>query len=160
LIQHHAKVNEEDVYNKTPLMYAIDNKSLPVIKLLVENGANMNHDNIIFTKVFKTKDLTIIKYFIEQNISIPFNRITECYEIINKFPIDKKIPIFKCLVQNNSDFFSINVLIEIIRENQIEIIKLLIENNFNFNIKDENEKTPLDYAILFNQQTIVRYLKK
>jgi len=160
LIHHHAKLNEEDVYNKTPLIYAIDTNSLPVIKLLVEHGANINHENIVFTKAIKTKNVDIINYFIKQHIFIPLNRVTEYYELISKLPVEIMKETFKCLVQNNPEFFIFDVLREIIRENQIDIIKILIKNDFDFNIKDDKEMTPLAYAILFNQKKIIRYIKE
>ena len=77
LIDHGANVNNEDINQLTPLLYATDDNynNLELIKLLVEKGADVNHkDRSGLTPLMKAvchpQYLDIIKYLIEKGADI------------------------------------------------------------------------------------------
>lgn len=42
--------------------------------------------------------------------------------------------------------------------NKLDIVKILIQNGANKNLKDENSKTPLEWAKILHKTSIVKYL--
>jgi len=158
LITHHSDINIVNKYEKTPLIYAFERKSLPIIKMLVDHGADVNYDLTIFPKAIKVGPLSIIEYLLEHGLHHETNQELEYYELINEQEQHRKIEIIKLLAKYKMDFFSFNVMREIIRDHQVNMIKILINNHFDINIKDENDQTLIVYAQLFHQKKIMNYL--
>jgi ankyrin repeat protein len=77
LIKKGANVNFIDKEENTPLVYAIQMKSLPIIKLLIENGANINHlikssYITVLMEAIGLGEMDIVKYLVECNANINF----------------------------------------------------------------------------------------
>jgi len=164
LIDNGAKIDVEDVAYKTPLLYAIKNKSLPIIKLLMKHGKEARFsDSYCFADIIRTSQSDIINYFIEKkHLQINPQNYFEDYELISKFEEKStQLMVFQCLAIHQIDFFTNEILKDIIRGNRVDIVKILVEQH-HMNIfyqKDENEQTLLDYAIKFHQRCIINYLK-
>ena len=132
LINNGANINVE---NNAPLKEAISNRNIEVIELLIDNGADIN---IIY------KGVPLLIYFIKNR---KFNA-TEKISIITKL-LDKGIDV------NFTDRSGISALQIAIRDNNINIIKLLIDKSANINIEDN---APLKEAISSRNIKVIELL--
>jgi len=159
-----SDINIQNKYGDSPLYNACIRKNIEIIKLLLQNGADINiinnydgntilhgiceeidyysnkEENFkIFELLLKTSDISIINMQNNEN-QTPLSIMCE----------KKIINIIKLLLDNGSDpniilngkslFFILFIDNDIIN---INIIKLLLDNRFNPNIKDSNGDTPL-----------------
>jgi len=74
MIKKGSNVNFIDKDGNTPLVYAIQMKSLPIIKMLIENGAYINYTikNSILMKAIGLGELDVVKYLVECNANINY----------------------------------------------------------------------------------------
>jgi len=145
------------------LEYSICNDSLQIFKLLFDRFIINNYeekDTIIETFVqqaIENKKINFIKHIFDIYINDE-KKYKRFYELINVLDYDIKMNLLGWLVKNKIDFFTVDIIKELIRESYIDIIKILIEYQFNFNIKDHNGDTPIYFAYLFNEKEIMNYL--
>jgi len=165
LINTGLDLNDENNYS--PLYYAIIRKSLSIVKFLVENGANVNHtyqysESLLITAI-KYADLNIIEYLIDQKATINFlnnQDFNEFNNILYKDSIKiKKLFNNKNINNNNSIrkifYYFIQMMISY---NDMSLLKFLVRNNIDVNIKNEDGNTPLIEAIKCGSLEIVNYL--
>ncbi|OUM63993.1 hypothetical protein PIROE2DRAFT_9380 [Piromyces sp. E2] len=166
LISKGSNVNSSDKDGNTSLIYAIQNKSLSIVKLLVENGANVNYYNPYTNKTIlkyavDSGVLDIVKYLVTYNASIYCNN-------------PNAIPIFgKTIVDINEIYIDIvvylipklricdvngNMVYKIIRNGKLYLLKNLITNNLDVNLKDYEGDSALANAIYYRNEDIVNYL--
>lgn len=67
LLDAGAKVNEVNQYNETPLFYSVRKENIPLIRLLIERGANKNHRDSFGDTVFEHTDNIDLKLFIKNS---------------------------------------------------------------------------------------------
>ncbi|WP_053332588.1 ankyrin repeat domain-containing protein [Candidatus Jidaibacter acanthamoebae] len=127
LISHGADVNLIGEYARPPLYNA---KSVEMIKLLIENGANLNYQ---FTGEGRESPLS---WFITKD-SFPGKKEIVEFFLHNGDNIDQDINLDICLLR------VINTLEGIDRN---EMVKILLKNNANVNATDDEGCTPLHYA--------------
>jgi len=77
MIQKGSNINFIDKDGNTPLIYALQIKSLPIIKLLIEHGAFINYtieDSCVSTlmKAIGIGEIEIVKYLVECNANINY----------------------------------------------------------------------------------------
>jgi len=136
LIDHGANINtiynfeENSIYvdkkvycKETPLIFAINRKNIELVKILVENGADVNRKNdygekmppLYYTLSYDYKNIDIIKYLLHHGANPN--------EIIN----DRMDTVFFHAVKNSND----------------PVIELLVENGADINHKNNDNNIPL-----------------
>ncbi|KAJ5067903.1 ankyrin repeat-containing protein [Anaeramoeba ignava] len=132
--QNELKKNSQPILN-----FALENKnSLEMIQLLISKGANPNstdkkQKNALHSAILNKCELEIIEFLINSKIEI------------NSIDDEKKTALD----------YSINIQ----RENQMEIVKLLVENGADVNIATHQSKYPLHFACqIENSFEIVKFL--
>jgi len=154
LIEHGANVN----YGRgTLLRSAIKHQSLPMLKLLLENGAKVNEIAIIMY-VIRLGNLEVFKYLYNYSTNINFNDRYDSNSLIKSIDKSGKTDIFEYLVKHNMNDVSDKIVKNIIFNNQMDLLKILIDNNFNVNFRDDEGNTLLVYAIKNCNKSMVDYL--
>jgi ankyrin repeat protein len=167
LLDYEASVNY--IYEKngySPLVYAVKSKSLPIVKLLVEKGADVNYilpqvyDGVketVLIQATEVGDLKIFEYLLKSYAAISFDNGCENNRFIDAINKSGKTEIFEYLIKNNLNRFTDNIINSVIYLNQINLLKILLDYNFDINLKDENGDTPLSHAIQYSNEYFVDY---
>jgi len=168
LIKRGADINFVDNDGNTPLICAIQIGSLPIIELLIENGANVNYiienkHKSVLTYAIELGELEIVKHLVKCGADVNFknkNGVSILIEAIDNL----KWEIFKFLVNFNAnncmsgDIYEKEIIEKVIENNKLDVLKFLLINNLNINTKDKDGNTPLAYAIKAKNSDIVKYL--
>eukprot|EP00833_Pecoramyces_ruminatium_P006505 jgi/Orpsp1_1/1180537/evm.model.c7180000073809.1 len=162
LIERGSDVNFVDKDGNTPLVYAIEKKSLSVVMLLIKNGANINffikNRNLsVVMYAIELNRVDIVKYLVKCGANINFKNENDINVLINTSKIGKT-KIFEYLVKNNVNDFTSEIIQKIILDKRLDLLNILIENDLNINIKDDKGNTPLVYAIKCRNMEIIEYL--
>ncbi|WP_342273367.1 ankyrin repeat domain-containing protein [Spiroplasma endosymbiont of Acasis viretata] len=117
----------------SPLYYAVNNNNIEIVKLLLENDADINEQDI--------------------NGSTPLHWAIEC----------NNIEIVKLLLENDADINAQDIngcapLHWAIECNNIEIVKLLLENDADINAQEKSLATPLHLSIYTNNFDMIKLL--
>jgi ankyrin repeat protein len=146
LIEQGANINKENRMRDTPLLKAIENLNVNIIKILVENNVDVNY--------MSSRGITPLVQLlggydfekINDNIRDIFKILINAGAIVNdtRYPKDNRNTILYIPMLNND----------------IEIINILLEKNININYENEifNNSTPLEYAILSSTYYISKLL--
>ncbi|WP_338966784.1 ankyrin repeat domain-containing protein [Spiroplasma endosymbiont of Lonchoptera lutea] len=150
----------------SPLQYAIFHGNLDIVKLLLENGANINlqnnnGNNALITAV-ENGHTDIVKLLLKNGADINHQ---------NKFGITPlitaatygELDIMKLLLEkganiNHQNKFGITPLITAASHDKLEIVKLLLENGATINLTDKNGNTALITAATYGKLDIVKLL--
>ncbi|KAL6635727.1 ankyrin [Neocallimastix sp. 'constans'] len=148
-----------DIKNLTPLENAIKHDNTPVIMVLINNGAEINHineksKNSILMNAIENNNTECIDLLLQQKIDInyvnPINQKNALIVAIEK----KNYEIFKSLIKNGADVNYIqqdtdkSVLMYALDSGDYRIINYLISCGANVNyIQENNKKSILEYAI-------------
>lgn len=133
-----SNVNFKNIYEYTPIFYAICEKSLPLIQLLVAKGAEVNingefDDNSPLINAIETGSLPIIQLLIDKGADT-----------------------------NLIDQSGYNPLVYAIDTKSLEIVQLLVSHGADIHhvLEDDygREITVLTYAIILGYVDIIRYL--
>ncbi|ORX44721.1 ankyrin [Piromyces finnis] len=168
LIKRGTDINFEDNDGYTPLICAIQTGSLPIIELLIENGANVNHiiknkNKSVLTFAIELSELEIVKHLVNCGADVNFKNESGV-SILGEAIDNLKWEIFKFLVNFNAnncmsgDIYEKDIVEKVIANNKLDILKFLVINNLNINMKDKEGNTPLAYAIKAQNSDIVKYL--
>lgn len=131
LIKH---CNDIELLNSI-LMQIVCFKNLEVLKVAVEQGADITSDNRLLYPAIKTeKSIDIVKYLVEHGADIHYTN--ECALI--KAISEKFLEIVKYLVEHGADIYVLNnsPIKKAIKVGDLEIIKYLLEVG-NYNCLDE-----------------------
>ncbi len=136
LVENGADVNQPDGNGNTPLFIACKNGNKALAKYLIDNGADVNQpDGNGNTPLFIACDrwyIDLAEYLIDRHSAKLNSRIINGYG---------KDLLFKAYEKENGN-----------------TVKSLIENGMDVNIEDENGKTPLLMACLWNNENLAKYL--
>lgn len=151
LIDKKINLNTEDMHEYTPLLFAILNNDLSLIKLLLDNNYDINYitvsgKNILlqlaffFTKINKNTDfyldINIIYFLIDNGVNYNLKDI-----ILSTFLI------YLCNI-NHTFITNLNDIIE----------ELLSKYDFNINDSDIYDRTSLYYACKNNNKELIKTL--
>jgi len=169
LVERGSNINYIDDRKNSPLVYAIQEKSLPVVKQLVENGADVNYiiknenyweSESILMYAIKQGETDITKYLVECRASLNFKNKCEISDLIESISRNKKTNIFEYLAQYEKNIFASNIVREIILKKKLDLLIILVAHGLDINFEDKNGNTPLIYAIQARECQIVDYLFK
>ncbi|ORX80684.1 ankyrin [Anaeromyces robustus] len=160
LIEYGADINfyiENKHYSL--LMYAIDLEAIDIVKYLIDKNVEINFSNLNDFYEF----LEILNHNNHSNNNSNSNNTTTTATTTTTTTTtttnnNNKKEIFEYIVQHRGDLFTCNIIGEIISLNRFDLIKILIENQININIRDDQGNIPLSYGIKFNERLIVNYL--
>lgn len=124
LIEGGINLNQENEDGITPLLTAAMNDNLELVKLLIDNGAKVNYVGSTGYSVLNS--LASNSNVTEETLSIIQMLINNGANINEKEPIEGFTPLLHAIENNN-----------------IDIIKLLIDNDVDVNITDNFGTTPL-----------------
>lgn len=162
-------INIRDKNSKTPLHYAITNKNIYALNILLENGANPNYTdnkgyNLLHHAVF-TRDESICKIVIPHIANINMVTLTgdsALHYACNLQLIDIAKMIINAKINVNiqdyqHEFTALHYAVNL---NLIELVEYLLKNDANPNIQDIFGNTVIHYAILEKYYTLVDILLK
>lgn len=160
LIDSGVNVNLQDNSGNNALMVAIDNKiDFDIIKLLIISGTDINlrnniGDTALIIAVKKDSSLTLIEFLI--NAGADINIINNNGDNALKIASEKKYnSIIKLLTKTNFVNFGPLGLIE--RGNN-EGLKKYFEKTNNINTRNNDNITPLMYAIMYERIDMIKLL--
>ncbi|ORX76884.1 ankyrin, partial [Anaeromyces robustus] len=163
LLENGADVNNEK--GIAPLECALYYNSLPIVKLLIENGADPTYQVKRSLNMFET---VLERNFDEDDKMTPktesilinsLNKGYYCQNGNNRSELkNKRKSIIDYFVKYHFNCFNSKIINEIIFNNNLDILKLLVRNNLDIDIKDEYGNTPLAFAIIYGRNEIVDYL--
>lgn len=128
LLRNGVDPNFYDEYMRSPIHYAVEKGNTEMVKALLEHKADPN----IFDDNFD-------------------------YPITNSI-IENKVEIVKILLQYGADKTMINefdLLHDAIKNKHIDMAKILIDNGISLTMKDTDDYTPLHYAMLDNDTSVI-----
>ncbi|ORX49662.1 ankyrin [Piromyces finnis] len=103
-------------------------------------------------------ELEIFKYLSNYTRNINFNDRYDCNSVIKSVDKSGKTEIFEYLVKNNIKEFTDKIIKNIIFNNKLDLLKILVDNHYDINSKDDEGNTLLVYAIKNCNKPMVEYL--
>jgi|GEM_PF-4731039 len=126
---------------------SVRNENTDMMKLLIDSGADIYMKNIFGSNILMMVVNSYNKKFVFDAINL---LLSYGIDINDKNLKDNKTVLHYLL---SMEYRSKN-------KDTIDIVKLLIEKGIDFNAKDNNNKTPLDYAIEKGNNEIIDFLKQ
>ncbi len=166
LIKNGAKIEAKNSIQETPLHVAAWKGNIDFVKLLVENNADIYSENNINQTpcelAIDENHIDVVNYFLQNGFKI--NTEMSNYENMLLFSAAKgKLDVVKLLENkisiNYKDMFGRTALHYATINNQVNIVKYLLDKNVNRRIKDVQNKTPLDIAKTKGYVKIIELLK-
>ncbi|KAK0124782.1 hypothetical protein ONS96_008663 [Cadophora gregata f. sp. sojae] len=161
-------VNTADQRDWTPLHWASWRGQLEVVKLLLENNADIqvtdkNGDTPLH-EASSAGRVEVIKLLLEKMADVQAvnnYRRTPLHEASSAGSID----VVKLLLEKGADIQAVNKfgntpLHNAILEGKLEVVKLLLEKKADIQAVNKGGKTPLDYASEYNRFEVVELLEK
>lgn len=155
LIEAGADVNVKDCTNKMPIIKkALLNKLYDIVPLLIEAGATFDEETNLLYVFYKddvdalndllNKRLNINSICIEDYSAVMLTAKYDSSNILN-FLIDRKIDVVE--IGKSSDNHGMTTLGFAAHENSTEIVKSILENGVDVNIRGDSGNTPLEDAV-------------
>jgi len=168
LVHNKAEVNAR-TKNKlfTPLFFAVQTGNLNIIKLLIENGADVNcrarkeYYDTVLLQAISNNDLNVVKLLVENGANINANRTpTKNEDALFTAEILGHIEIIKVLNSYNMDKSSTTaeLFIFIMGEDLEGLANYINTNNVDINRQDTYGHTLVMHAALVGSVPIVKYL--
>jgi len=176
LLDNGAEVDSLDDNGNTPLAWAARRGNLEIVKLLVENKANVNHQNMkceynlgpLFYAIIENHT-EVVKFLLNNNADINIRSSwgltpLTCAKIASRGCSHNEIlsillsygamdDNFDDLDKDKALFFAIQI-----EHDSIESIDLLLSEGASLEARSKIEGTPLIYAIMCNSLNIAEYL--
>ena len=151
-----ADANEVDKETgMTPLIFSVINEDIPILDLLLKNGANVNSRGKMekppLFYAISTGNIEIIEKLLRNGANVNDKYTYRSYEEVESFDVSSVHIMSK-------DLQGTPLIDTLYREKSMEIIKLLIEYGADVNIGNSHNKTPLVFAVEQNRADHVKYL--
>lgn len=163
-IDTQEKQPKSSILYKTALIEAVEQKDIPLIKFLLENGADPEHKssaNISALEIARTSgDIEIVKLFLE-NVTdkndLLFKVLSqrsdknraEMVNILLKYGVDPNIKNTHSIYQATPLIAAV-VNIEIEKDTQLKIVKLLIDNGADVNARNRHDRTAIFFVAAYS----------
>ncbi len=169
LVDAEAYVNLKSTEGYAPLFVAVQNKHKPVVEYLLSNGARIDEKNGPdgLTALYKacangSLDIATVLVDAEADINVKDEfGFTPFYSAVQ----NKHIPVIKYLLSKGARIDEKNGPYDDTALNRacvigsLEIVKILVNAGADINAVNKQGKSPLDFAVEKNHQSIVDYLK-
>ena len=172
LISKEADLNVVNADGKTPLMIAASKRSEEILRMLLENGAEIDKRNDRNSDRYKW---TALMYAVNIGYSKGVKILIENGADVNKKDNDgwtalmlaassndkemvKHLVAHPKIEINNQDLKGKTALIYAAENNEIEVIKLLLEKGAEVNISDKTGRTALIYTVRIGSSEIAELL--
>ncbi|KAL6625850.1 ankyrin repeat-containing domain protein [Neocallimastix sp. 'constans'] len=168
LIKRGSSVNFVDNAGNSPLVYAIQKRTLPIVKLLIKKGANVNfiikkRSQSILMYAIELGEIELVKHLVKSGADIDYIN-EKGISILRKASEIGDREIFEFLIKYNAnncftgDICENEIVYSIISKNRLDLLKILIANNLDINIRDNDGDTAITYAIRNRMIDILKYL--
>lgn len=164
LIASGADINAQDNEGRTVLFDAVlkGSRNMPMIDHLIAKGANIDHRD--YNEKTIVDDLCEAVLITRNHKKPSSRRFFEINELEDYIPLLKKILLFKPRI-NDPRSDGKTIIFDAIVENNIELVKALVNGGADLNVIDKNNNTPLSYMIdsgldITNQKEKDNFLEK
>jgi len=168
LIEKGANVNFLDNNSKTPLIYSIENNYIDIVKLLIDNKADINvvgpkpYKKTILMYAIDMKNIDLIKLLIDKGLDVnaqDSNNMTPLMYVAEHSTLDS----LKFLMDNTKNLSYNNLCVISLTNTSdsyaLAVMKLLIDNGAKINAKSRDNISALGYALSKNMNDNIEYLK-
>lgn len=161
-----GNVNKKDKLGRTPLMLAVKEGKLDMIRYLLENGADVNavdkegYNVLMYTKyqMLFIWALEVSKRSDDNNSPTPYKFSMEVADLDKKS--DKKLHVIEYYT-NSQEVFKTKQAITMLPtyENKLKTtVKILLDNGAKVNVYAKDNDSSLNYSIRFNRIDITKML--
>lgn len=146
LISSGANVNAEDIEGRTVLFDAVlkGPMNMKMIDHLISKGANIDHRDFMERSIID--DLCEAVLIIENNKKPSSKKFFELRETENYFALLKKMLIFKPKI-NIPKKNGQTIMFDLVTEDNLDLLKLIVNSGIDLNIVDNNNNTALSHLI-------------
>ncbi|WP_320035318.1 ankyrin repeat domain-containing protein [Halarcobacter sp.] len=146
LIASGADINAQDKEGKTVLFDAVlkGSQNMNMIDHLISHGADIDHRD--YTERTVIDDLVEAVLITRNNKKPSSRRFFEMNELENYIPMLKKMLLFKPRI-NDPRADGKTIIFDAVIENNLELIKVLVNAGADLNIIDNDNNTPLSYMV-------------
>ena len=169
LILSQEKLSGDDYYNS--LGYTVYSADIEVLKPIIDYGKRFS-DSVLDEKVWGENEYTLLMLAIEKDRPIEIiNELIRVGADVNYIAANQQMPLTLAISKSRNDLFSLllengasinylesDALHTVVRNDNIDIAKILISNGFDVNKKDGYNYTPLRIAVDNSNIEIVRLL--
>lgn len=165
LLAHGASVDEIDADNETPLSIAIKHRDMAIIKEILDCKPSIHNESNKSGFTYATKNIdseimdALIDYgFLWTNENVDadliYSLISQCQLHSLEHLLKNGPEIISSIKKENKSCF----IQKAVRNEDIEMVQLLIEHQFNLNVVDTYGKSAIDYAIATDNIDILNLL--
>jgi ankyrin repeat protein len=144
LLDHGADPNKQCSIDLTPLSYAVEQASLPIVKLLLDRGGNVHKGQLLHHAVERQTDIIeMLGILLERGA--PLN--SKMYE--------KHYPSWRLYY-----FMGLGTALHKAAElGKADVVRYLVDQGADVSIKDATNRSAMDWAAMNNHQEIVELLQ-
>jgi ankyrin repeat protein len=144
LLDHGADPNKQCSIDLTPLSYAVEQASLPTVKLLLDRGGNVHKGQLLHHAVERQTDIIeMLGILLERGA--PLN--SKMYE--------KHYPSWRLYY-----FMGLGTALHKAAElGKADVVRYLVDQGADVSIKDATNRSAMDWAAMNNHQEIVELLQ-
>lgn len=150
----------------SPLSTAIEMESVPIARLLVENGADVNfcisdrngNPMSLLMSCIEMEQVELAKILMKYHAKIIYEDQNDYYSLI-KMLENNDLKLAEYIKQNNIEIEVPERIKDIISLGRLDLLKILNKYKFlNVNKKDDHGNTPLFYAVKYSKDKIIKFL--
>ncbi len=166
LIENEADVNLDNKEDETPLMKSVVKNDFEGVKILVENGADVNAKDCVssvLVKGVKSGNIEMVEYLIEKGADVndkvygDFTPLMHAYKEGDEWMV--KMLEAKGAKLKETNYFGENVLWCAIESGNVELVKKLKKNGFDLNgFFGDKGVTPLMRAVEIGEFEVAKFL--
>lgn len=158
LLKQKIDINQKDIDGNTALHYALRNANYEVIEALFKAGIDINTTNNKFenigTFMIERNDFKLLHLALEYGIDLTKKVNEDGTNLLWLFAKNDKTDMLKVLFKNKKTKFETigennmweNVFSYAIKNKNLELVTLLLQNDFDVNTKNSLGQTPLMFA--------------
>lgn len=169
LLMKFASVNVENRMKELPIHFAAFKGDLDMIKLLIESGSYLNkatqEDKLPVHYAIAGGKQDVIAYLLKESKQHWFMKDIYGNTLLHHAAKTSNVSLMDMLLNQNLDPNALNSHFETpifnaIRFGTIETVRLLLASDAYLDIHNRRYETPMDTAMIFDKQDILKYLQE